>query len=84
MPLKDLKQLALLRLSGNPIKSIPEWLFDFNMNISWEGFWHDDYHNGILMDWPYKSAPDRKLLQEGKNVREIVLKFISEMKPEPR
>jgi hypothetical protein len=35
-PFKDLKKLDYLDLKGNPITKLPEWIVDFDMEISWD------------------------------------------------
>jgi len=62
-PIKHLKYLEALDLRGNPIKVLPEWIIDFNMDIHYT---NDYKQKGILLyDNPLESPPI-EIVKQGK------------------
>ncbi|MCD2260019.1 COR domain-containing protein [Psychroserpens luteolus] len=62
--LKDLKQLNQLQLQENPIETLPKWVLDFDMNISWDQFGYKD-NTITLHNNPLKSPPI-EIVSQGK------------------
>ncbi len=62
-PIRELKALKALVLRSNPIKLLPEWICNFNMNIKWDTEWEDGYI--ILFNNPLENIPIQ-VIEQGK------------------
>jgi Leucine-rich repeat (LRR) protein len=65
--LKELKQLTELDLRNNQLKTLPEWLLNFNCEIKW----HSHYENNCIVvgDNPLEEPPPEIIKQGNKAIR---------------
>lgn len=82
-PLKDLKNLRSLMLQDNPIEDLPEWITDFNMDITWANILWEARQSISLDNNPLKNPPP-EIVQRGKEAIkawfEGTKKYIDEVK----